>query len=381
MRILYTVINGEITGGNIVCLKVIEEALRRGYEAIVNSPTEGKFTDILKEKNIKVYNFKTRRSFRFDSAFKLAWIIKKEGINLVHSHVPLGGTVLSCLAAWLAGVPVISHVHIYFAMNKNIFIRTYQLLLKEIAIGLFCNRIIAVSEAVKTRIIKQGVPQKKITVVYNGVDSNESGHSDNRARIRSEFGLKNNQYIIGEVGRISDDKGQHILIKAASKIVKEFPDAIFMIVGEDLLKKGEYRKKLEKLISDLGLRQNFIFTGYRADIMAFMDAFDIFVLPSLCEGLPVVILEAMTAKKAVIATAVDGSCELVVDGQTGSSIPAQDPDKLAASIKFHLENPEVTKKMGENGYIRAKQFFSLSDNLNKIMNLYDEVINERKQWL
>jgi len=111
LKILYPIINGEVTGGNMICLRIIEEALKKGYAVVVNSPTEGKFTDILREKGIKVYNIDTRRSFRFDSAIKLARVIRKEDINLVHSHIPLGGIILSRLGGWMAGVPVINHVH------------------------------------------------------------------------------------------------------------------------------------------------------------------------------------------------------------------------------------------------------------------------------
>src|SRR3989338_6576503 len=92
LKILYPVIDGEITGGNIIALRIIEEAIRRGCAAVVNSPTEGRFTRLLREKGVMVYNIDTRRTFRLDSALRLAGIIKKEGIGLVHSHTPLPGT-------------------------------------------------------------------------------------------------------------------------------------------------------------------------------------------------------------------------------------------------------------------------------------------------
>ena len=110
MKILYPIIDGEITGGNMICLKIIEEALKRGYPAVVNSPTEGRFTRILREKGIKVYNIDTRRTFRFDSAIKLAYIIKGEGINLVHTHTPLSGAIISRIAAKLSNVSVVPPV-------------------------------------------------------------------------------------------------------------------------------------------------------------------------------------------------------------------------------------------------------------------------------
>lgn len=375
MKILYLVIDGEITGGNIICLRIIEEALRRGHEAIINYSSEGKFTEIIREKGLKAYNIDTRRSFYLGSAIKLAYIIKKEGINLAHSHTHLGGAFLIRLGGWLAGVPVITHAHLPDTLNANPFVKKYQFLLNWISSRFFCSRVIAVSENVKKGIIKQGIDVNKIAVVYNGVDSDNSKHAKSTAEVRQEFGLKQNQPIVGEVGRLCESKGQHILIKAAGKVVKHFPEAVFMVVGEDLEKKGEYKKKLMGLAEDLGLKQQIIFAGYRPDICDLMNTFNLFVLSSATEGLPVVILEAMAVKNPVITTPVGGNLEVVIDGETGTIIPLNDANSLAEAIIHHLENPGISKKMGQNGHERVKQYFSLSQMTDKIMDIYKKTLD------
>ena len=375
LKILYPVIDGEITGGNMVCLRIIEKSLKMGYAAIVNSPTEGKFTDILRKKGLQVYNIDTRRTFRLDNAIKLARIIKKENINLVHSHGPLGVIILSRLAGWLAASPVVNHAHAPDFPSANPAVRWYHYLLNRITSRFFCARVIAVSEAVKKMIIKQGVSVDKISVVRNGIDLDAVRHDKKTSlEIRKSFGLNENQRIIGEIGRLCRFKGQDILIQSASGIVKKIPEAIFMIIGEDLQRAGEYKKELEDLAGGLGIKQNIIFTGYREDIMDLLNSFDIFVLPSLEEGLSVAILEAMAAKKAVIATSAGGNPEIVVDGSTGTLVPSGDPDKLAEAILYHLENPEISKRMGEQGYARVKKYFSLSEMLDKVMRIYKEVL-------
>ncbi len=374
LKILYPVIDGEITGGNIICLRIIEKSLKMGYEVIVNSPTEGKFIDILRERGLKVSNIDTRRTFRFDNAIRLARIIKKENINLVHSHGPLGVIILSRLAGWLAAVPVINHAHAPDFPSVNPAVRLYHYLLNWITSRFFCSRVIAVSEAVKKMIIKQGISGDKINVVRNGIDLDAIRYDKKTSiEVRKSFGLNENQRIIGEIGRLCRFKGQHILIQSALGIVKKIPEAIFMIIGEDLQRAGEYKRELEDLAGNLGIKQNIIFTGYREDIMDLMNTFDIFVLPSLAEGLSVAILEAMAAKKAVIATSAGGNPEIVVDGSTGTLVPSGDSDKLAEAILYHLENPEISKRMGEQGYARVKKYFSLSQMLDKVMDIYKEV--------
>jgi glycosyltransferase involved in cell wall biosynthesis len=377
LKILYPVIDGEITGGNVVCLRIIERSLERGYQVVVNSPKPGKFTDILKAKGIKVYNVDIRRTFYFWNALKLACIIKRDGINLVHSHTPLAGTVLSRIAGWLAGVPVISHAHIWDFFNRNPLIGKYQFFLNWFSSRFFCARIIAVSESVKLDIIKQGIIAGKISVIHNGINLDKLSPEENITPIREEFGLKPNQQIIGMVARICYNKGQHVLIQAAQEVVRKCPNAVFIFVGEDLLRGGEYRKKLEDLANDLGLKQQVIFAGYRADIIEFMRALDLFVLPSAFEGLAIVILEAMAASKPVIASLEGGTPEIVVDGHTGTLVTFGDSDKLAKTIIYYLKNPEISKKMGKLGHKRVKEHFSLSRMLDKLIDIYQELAAEK----
>ena len=373
LKILYPVIDGEITGGNIIALRIIEEALRNGYGAVVNSPSDGKFIRLLEEKGIKVYHIDTRKTFRLDSAFRLARVVKKEGVGLIHSHTPLPGTVLSRISGWLAGIPVINHTHNPEFINRNPLVGVFQSLLLWASSRLFRGRIIAVSEFVKSEIVKQGCPEDKVTVIYNGINLDGSGEKDSRFRIRSEFGLEENQPVIAEVGRLGNDKGQHILIQAAPYVIEKFPRAIFMIVGEDLWKKGEYRRELEAMAYSLGLKEKIIFTGYRPDIMDLMDAIDLFVLPSVfTEGLPVVIMEAMLARRPVIAASVGGSPEIVINARTGTLVTPADSVKLAEAIVYHLSNPDISRRMAQSGYEFLKQRFGLRRMLDETMEAYRE---------
>ncbi|OGX15724.1 MAG: hypothetical protein A2166_03070 [Omnitrophica WOR_2 bacterium RBG_13_41_10] len=378
MKILYPIIDGEITGGNIICFKIIEEALKRGYQTIVNSPAEGKFTHLLKEKGIKVYNIDTRRTFRLDSAIKLARIIKKEGISLIHTHTPLSGAIISRMAAKLSNIPLVNHEHGLSSLNSNSLIRRCQLFLNTLTVKSVVCRIIAVSQATRTGLIQRGIPKEIVRLIYNGVlvENGQTTNLRSRNEILKELGLSSSLLLIGQVGRIDEKKGQHIFIRAAQRVLEDFPNTAFLIVGEDF-RNGVYQEQLKTLAKNLNVIDHVVFTGYHPDIMDIMNVFDLFVLPSLIEGLPVVILEAMAAKKPVITTSVGGNPEVVIDGETGTLISPEDPDKLAEAILYHLNNPEISKRMGEKGYERVRQFFSLPQMLNKVMDIYKEVLAER----
>lgn len=373
MRILYPIIDGEVTGGNIICLRLIEEAQKRGWDVFVNSPARGDFIEMIRGKCAGIHYVDTTKSFRFDKSVELAQIMKRERIDLVHCHTPLPDTNLSRLAAALSGIPVVTHAHIGQSLSSNAIVRRYQLMLDWCTSRLFCDRIIAVSAAVKKEFMEQGSPGSKIEVVHNGINLDDNRPERSSSEARGELKLANGQKVIGEVARLCEIKGQHILLKAARLVIKQFPEAVFMIVGEDLQEKGKYRRELQALAEELGVKGNVIFTGYRSDVPDLMNAFDLYVLPSFAEGLPVTILEAMAAAKPVITTPVGGNTEIVIYGKTGLVVPAGDHDQLAEAILHFLRNPQEARQMGRNGYERVKAHFSLDQMVEKTFRIYDQV--------
>ncbi|MFC1712617.1 glycosyltransferase family 4 protein [Candidatus Poribacteria bacterium] len=377
MNILYPIIDGEVTGGNIICLRFIEEAKKRGWNIFVNSPTRGDFIDMIRDRCARVYHIDTTRSFRLDRSVELVKMIKREKVDLVHCHTPLPDTNLSRIAAALAGVPIVTHAHLRQALNSNPLVRTYQLMLDWCTSRLFCDRIIAVSEAVRTDFTRQGSPQNKIDVVHNGIDTKNNRQEKNSDAIRKEFNLTAGQKLVGEVARLCETKGQHVLIRAACSVIREFPDAVFMIVGEDIEKDGKYKEELEELAKELGVEENFIFTGYRSDVPDLMNAFDVFILPSFAEGLPVTILEAMAAQKPVITTPAGGNTEIVIHNETGLIFPFGDSDQLAIAILHLLKNPQEARLMGQKGYERVQAHFSLDQMVGKTFQIYDEIMQKQ----
>ncbi|NJR15062.1 MAG: glycosyltransferase [Calothrix sp. CSU_2_0] len=150
-KILYPIIDGQVTGGNIVCLYLIEEALNRGWEVIVNSPTDGPFCDIIRAKGVRIYHLDTSRSFYWNIAVKMAELIKSQKISLIHSHTPFAGSIITCIAGKMAGIPVINHAHVRDSLSNNSFVRTYQRLMNWWTSRTCCNVIISVSEEVKKK--------------------------------------------------------------------------------------------------------------------------------------------------------------------------------------------------------------------------------------
>ena len=369
-KILYPIIDGQVTGGNIVCLHLIEAALNQGWDVLVNSPSEGRFCDILREKKVKVYHLDTTRSFNWLSAVKMAQLIKKERVSLVHAHAPFAGSIISSLAGKLAGVPVIIHAHLQDALSSNSFIRSYQNIMNYWTSRKCCDAIIAVSHQVKDALIIEGFDSRKFHVIHNGTPVNNQKIESN---IRSQLNIPEDIPVVIHIGRLCKHKGQHLLLQAAANLHQLGQEVVYLIVGKDLEQDGAYLNYLKDLAQELGINKSVHFLGHRADTPQLLALSDLLVLPSYTEGLPLVILEAMAAGLPVVATPVGGIPEVVIHQETGLLVPVEDVQALRDAIIKLLQNPLLKYEMGNKGLEMVNENFSLEKMCEQVFDIYEKV--------
>jgi glycosyltransferase involved in cell wall biosynthesis len=166
--------------------------------------------------------------------------------------------------------------------------------------------------------------------------------------------------------RLEKQKGHQYLIEATAQV----PEALFLFAGV-----GSEQTRLEAQAKALGVTDRIIFLGHREDIADLLASCDLFVLPSLFEGLPLSILEAMAACKPVVATAVDGNNEIVIDGQTGLLVPPADPGALAGAIRTVLSDPVLARRLAAGGKARVQQEFCAEKMVKSVMQVYEELVN------
>ena len=198
MKVLYTVINGEIAGGQMVCLQIVEALLRSGYQALVVSPSEGPFTELLREKRIPVFLIPFKKTYSFHRAFQLAKLVQKEKVDLIHSHGTVPVNVHSRLAARLASIPCISHIHAANVFNAHPLIRRYQVVLDNWT-SHFCDRLIAVSKATKESLVQQGIPPDRVEVIPNGINCDRLGSLRTRDEVFRQFHIDPAKRLIGSI--------------------------------------------------------------------------------------------------------------------------------------------------------------------------------------
>ena len=186
--------------------------------------------------------------------------------------------------------------------------------------------------------------------------------------VRQELGISPDRLVIGMVGRLHVQKGHLYLIEAAEKLTKQFSSLLFVLVGD-----GPLGEELKDRVHQKHLDAHFQFLGFRHDVDRLLHAFDIFTLPSLYEGLPNVILEAMACGKPVVASHVDGSKELIVPEETGLLVDPKDVDQLVNALGQLIESPSLLKQMGRAGRKRVEEVYSLKKQIETFETMYSMI--------
>jgi glycosyltransferase involved in cell wall biosynthesis len=237
------------------------------------------------------------------------------------------------------------------------------------------DKIIAVSEAArKAEIESSNVPSDKVVTIYNGLDPSPfTLHSDETGQeFRKSFGIPDDALLLGAIGRLHPAKGFNDLITAMTLLKTETNSVRLLFVGE-----GELLNQLKLQVHNNNLSGTIKFTGLRNDIPEILSALDVLVSPSLWEGLPNVVLEAMASGKPVVATSVGGTPEAVVDGKTGLLVPPRNPEALATAILRLLGNSELRTRMGHAGRERVLNHFSIQRMVKRTEQLYQELMIEK----
>ena len=300
--------------------------------------------------------------WRIDALWRLYKLLRRERPSILHSCL-FHANFLGRIVGQLARVPVI------ITSRRNVEIGgPWRERLKRWTVSLD-DKIVAVCAAARqAEIERAGAPPEKVVTIYNGIEPNDYTVNA-RQTIRREFDVPPSAKLLGTVGRMHPQKGHVYLLTALRRVRERFPDARLLVVGD-----GRLRAQLQSQVHEQQLEDGVTFTGVRSDIPEILSALDLFVLPSLWEGLPNVILEAMAAGLPVVATAVGGAPELVADGQTGLLVPPAQAEALEQAIMQMLENPAQAKNMGQAGHERVLTHFSLAQTVAATTALYDELL-------
>jgi glycosyltransferase involved in cell wall biosynthesis len=301
---------------------------------------------------------------KFDPATlpALLKVIDRKRIDILHLH-GYGATTFGRLAGAMRRLPTILHEH------ANLTDTPWFQKVADAALEPATDIAIAVSQSTADFVIKaRRIPPAKVKVVYLGVPLEEFSRprpaGDVRAA-REELGIAPDDFAIGTVTRLHESKGNTYLVDAARLVLDERPRARFFVVGE-----GPLREGLEQQAKALNLGGRFVFTGFARDVPRTMSAFDLSVFPSLWEGTPLTVFEALAMGKPIVATDADGLLDVLTDGRDAIIVPKRDARALADGIIRTVDEPETRARIGEAAALTGRQF-DIAAFVRKMERLYE----------
>ena len=364
-RILETIRQGTIGGGETHVLDLVHALNKELYEPIVLSFTPGPMVDRLQAMGIKTYVIPTEKPFDFFKWRQVKQLLKDEKIDVVHAH----GTRAGSNTFWAAkqlGLPIIYTVHGWsFHVDQKSLVRKIRQLGEKLLINQ-ADVTVCVSESNR----QDGLAfshMRRAVVIKNGVNLEKYNPERIFTDIRAELGLKPEQVLIGCIARITGQKDPLTFVRAAAAVPASLP-ATFVLVGN-----GDLKHAAVQLAKDLNLGARLLFLEARQDIPDFLRALDIYCLPSLWEGLSIGLLEAMAMGKAVVATAIDGTREVVQDGVNGLFVPPSSPEKLAETLSRLIADAPLRQRLGMAARQTVLQKFNSDTMTRQIEQLYQKL--------
>lgn len=319
--------------------------------------------------DVEVHPVVLARPHHAGGALQLARALRAGRIDILHSHL-FYASLLASPVARLCRVPAIIETPHLSERWRRGWLRSHYTV--DRLAGLLVNRYIAVSEA-NGRYLREekGLPSRKVTVIQNGCDLDRFSPRAlaGSSRSRAELGLCDSDPVLVLIGRLAPQKGHPVLLEALREIRLRHPGTTLVCVGD-----GEERERLVERVAALGLSEAVRFAGFQEDVRPWLAAADIVVLPSLWEGLPLTAIEALAAERPVVATAVDGTPEVVINEQTGLTVPPADPASLAEAIGRLLSDPGLARRLARSGRSLVQQRFGQQRQIAMTETVYLEAV-------
>ncbi len=353
-------------GGQNQVLLTVNGLRELGHRAALVAHPDGELNRRAAE-GLELIPLAPRAEMDLSAAWRLARVVKRLGPDIIHAH-DAHGIAMASLALSLgasstksgrAPVPgLVAARRVDFHIRGNAFSRW-----KHRQVDCF----IAASEAIRHMLVADGVPADRAVTVHEGIDVDHVVAAP-PVNVHEAFWLPHHAPVVGNVAALVPHKGQRHLIEAAHLVVREVPDARFLILGE-----GELREHLERQVREYHLEKHVLLPGFRTDVLGCIKRFDLFVMSSVTEGLGTSLLDAMACSRAIVATRAGGIPEVVEDGENGLLVPPRDHAAMAQAIVRLLKDEALRRQMGDAGFSRVRSRFTVERMVAETAAVYARV--------
>jgi len=422
-KILHIIGGGEYGGAEQYLINLAKEMRNTTYEVHLACFYDREFAHKLRDNNIPTHVILPKGRFDFSLATNIADLINREQYDIVHTH-GVRANLFGRLAVSRINkerkqqrkslLPIFTTVHSELRQDYQNAIAYRLAYLLERTTQHLTDSFIAISNSIKDDMIRRGIPEKKIKVIYSGINFQAEANPDTESSLNNERNVQDDVHneqiiddkhqgvndtsnissiinlrqqfpeapIIGMVGRLQAVKGHRHAILAMPQILRQHPQAQLVIVGD-----GPLLEQLQALVNQLQINNNVHFLGFQHPVTHILRQFDIFLMPSLSEGLGLSLIEAMAEGIPAIATRVGGMVDVITEDirstnqyqselVTGILIPPEDPEAIAQAVVHLLNNPQQAKDMGERGQRDVRERFNSKRMIDEMDALYKSIIQE-----
>lgn len=379
MKILHVVRPAEGGMKNHV-LSLLRHLDKRKYRMILACPQAEEWRSLLADSDVEVVELSLKGNLSLVSdmqnVLQLKHLIKEQEVDLVHTHGMKAGLVGRIAGCSLKGrfMPyILSTIHNSIYQYRMPVYQKHVISTVQRCLARQTDGFITVSQALKREIMLwEGVPQDKIRVIYNGIKT-DMFHKSLSPYHKIRLGLNPALPVVGMVARLAPQKGADYFVQAAYLISQVIDSVQFLVAGD-----GPLKEELQREAVKLGIKDKIIFAGHQADTSEIYPLIDVYAAPSISEGLSTGVIEAMAAKRPIVATAVGGIPELITHRETGLLIPPGNPQALAQGILELLKRPIWSAQLAKSARQKAVHQFTMENMVGQTEDFYQRIVEGRE---
>jgi len=351
-------------------MRIIAEAagmIERGHRVVLACQPGARILEHARDRGIETFAVRMGGAFDILGIRRVRALIGKQAVSIVNTHSSRDSWCAGLAARLLSGVKIIRTRHLGVPIKPGFDSRLLYHIIPDV--------VVTAGEALRKHVIEQtGASPESVLSIPTGIDLQvfDPSRADGDG-FRAGLGLSAETPLIGTAGMLRGKKGHSYFLEAAEGVLRQIPEAKFVIVG-DIAFESPIKRLLSEHIARLGIEGSVIMPGYRSDMPGVMAAMDVFVLPSLAEGVSQVVNQALAMKRPVVATNVGGLPEQIIDGVTGILVEKANSEQIRDAVLALLSNPDDARRMGENGRKLVEEKYSLEGMLDATEALYRRLL-------
>ncbi len=369
-KILQLIDGGFLGGGQTNVLSIAKNADRTKYEISIAAAGGEKFEEEVQRNNITFYPIELPKLLRTKYLKKLETLYEEQKFDLIHTHGGVAGFYGRILKKHHPEIKCVHTIHgIHYINSGNLLRKSVSKTIEQYLVQ-FTDRTICETHNDFLTAVKNKIADRvKTDIIPNGIDVSKFANLKKNSALINELGLNAENFIIGNISRFDEQKNQQLILQAAYFLIRKYPQMRFVFVGS-----GKHLKQMQDLTRDSNLEDYVIFAGEQENLVDYYSIFDIFVFPSLWEGMPYVLLEAMASRLPIICSNLPNMREVVKNDYSAFTINPRDMDDLFRKISAMYQSKDLREEMAQNAMIESTQY-DVSETVPKIEHVYDEVLS------